>query len=677
MRQDPDHARSFWLTILLFTFIVNIVVLQRSLIRWDELGVALHRSVWGGMLLVYIGVIIACIWAFSELFRSGKLPFRVPKIFNLSRYDSLPWQILGLAIYLAILFAIPYIKFTFQIGWDSKESKLDFVVASILYYWMCWWALLLAMASLKIAFRTTWQGGFAYALIILGVAYEILTRFNAVTTYPLSMGWSEGSRYYYASLYFSGLIYGDSFPLSPLHPTRYLLQSIPFLIPGLGLTAHRFWQFLLWIGLTSAAGIALAKRVTLYQERAVRWLFAGWFFLFLLRVGVHYHLEVIVITCLLFISVKHPWRTLITVIGASIWAGLSRVNWFPMPAMIAVVLYLLETPIGFSKTDSNIRSFKGISNYLLWPMIWTGAGLFSAIGAQAIYIPLSGNSGNAQAFTSSLTSDLLWYRLWPNANHALGIVPAIMLVSGPLIATIFLATLQWKSFHPIRWLGLFSIITTFFAGSLIVSAKIGGGGDLHNMDTYAVLIGIIAAYFIFGRAQSEPGTEQLKIISWPLLTTGVLMPILFLIPLLSPYPKYDESTNQEAYRQLVNAVNAIKKNGPILFINDRQLVTFGDVDVPLVYDYEAVTLMEMAMSGNQAYLDMFHDDLANHRFAAIVVSKQNLIIKQTGPLVEENNVWNSRVSPYILCYYHPILLIAPEGNKIEVYVPGEESGSCP
>jgi len=87
--------------------------------------------------------------------------------------------------------------------------------------------------------------------------------------------------------------------------------------------------------------------------------------------------------------------------------------------------------------------------------------------------------------------------------------------------------------------------------------------------------------------------------------------------------------------------------------------------------------MEMAMSGNQVYLDRFYDDLADHRFAAIVVSKQNLTIKQTGPLVEENNVWNSRVSPYILCNYRPILLIEPEGNRIEVYVPAAESGTCP
>jgi hypothetical protein len=82
-----------------------------------------------------------------------------------------------------------------------------------------------------------------------------------------------------------------------------------------------------------------------------------------------------------------------------------------------------------------------------------------------------------------------------------------------------------------------------------------------------------------------------------------------------------------------------------------------------------VTLMEMAMSNNQTYLNGFYRDLEDHRFAAIVAVKQNVNIKQSGALAEENNVWNSRVSPYILCYYHPVLTIDPQGNRVEVYVP--------
>ena len=49
----------------------------------------------------------------------------------------------------------------------------------------------------------------------------------------------------------------------------------PFLIPSLGLPAHRFWQYLLWIVLTAGTALALSRRATFPAERAFRWLLAG------------------------------------------------------------------------------------------------------------------------------------------------------------------------------------------------------------------------------------------------------------------------------------------------------------------------------------------------------------------------------------------------------------------
>jgi hypothetical protein len=83
------------------------------------------------------------------------------------------------------------------------------------------------------------------------------------------------------------------------------------------------------------------------------------------------------------------------------------------------------------------------------------------------------------------------------------------------------------------------------------------------------------------------------------------------------------------------------------------------------------------MSDNQPYLKQFYSDLASHRFAAIVATKQNRGIRETGPLVEENNVWNSRISPYILCYYEPLLRIDAETTNLEVYVPTSNPSNCP
>jgi len=677
MLRTSKPSRSFWLTIIILTFAANMLAARFSLLRWNELGVDLFRSVWGIVAAAYIGIMVLCLCIFFLMTGSGSFQTAVSSRLRFFASNNLTIRILGWIIFLAILFLIPYIKFTFRIGRDGKNPLLvDMRLMAIIYYWLCWYLLLLAMLALKLALNTTWLTGFVSALVLLGMVYQVFTRFNAVTTYPLSMGWSEGSRYYYASLYFANSIYSESVPLSTLHPSRYLLQSIPFIIPDLSLTVHRFWQFLLWIGLTAGAAIALASRTFLSQERLVKWLFAGWYFLFLLCVGVYYHLEVMAILPLLFVTKKHPWRSLGAVVVSSLWAGISRVNWFPVPAMIAIAIYLLEAPIQ-PAGGSSPTTFKQLLSYLAQPILWAVMGLLSALAAQAAYIPLSGNAGNAEAFASSFASDMLWYRLWPNPNHFLGVLPAILFVSSPLIITIALAARQWRSLHSIRWVGLFLMIGILFAGSLIVSVKIGGGGDLHNMDAYAILTGVIAAYFIGGRTQVEPGASPMQVRSNAAMTLAALIPVLFLIPLLSPYPRYNEYRNEAAYQQLIQAVRELGKAGPVLFINERQLVTFGDVDVALVPDYEAVTLMEMAMSNNRGYLNRFYDDLENHRFAAIVAVKQNVNIKQSGALAEENNVWNSRVSPYILCYYHPVLTIDPQGNRVEVYVPVTGSVQCP
>lgn len=693
--------KTFWQTTFVFTFLANLGILGWSIARWNELGVILHRSVWGAVLLLYLAVLAGCIFLFIWMNNSRAEKFIAA--LELSRLQSPVWRGLGLGLFTGILLLIPYLKFTFRVGEVVKKSTQDPVLTTILFYWACWWLILLAAGALKVAFKTSWAGGFASALILLGVAYEIYVRFQAVTTYPFSMGWSESSRYFYASLYFSQSLYGETFPLSTLHPSRYFLQSLAFLVPGLDLTGHRFWQFLLWMLMTGAAVFALVKRALMPHPQpsnfsSRNWLLMGWLFLFYLLVGVYYHLMPMVFIPLLFVSPKHPWRSLIAVIAASAWAGVSRVNWFPMPAMIALAIYLLEVPVIASERFSaseTISSRTGKSRkqkiatsgyallamtfrYLKHPTLWTIAGLLSALGAQAAYIFLSGNADNAKAFTSSFTSDLIWPRLWPNELYPLGVVWGILLVSLPLLATLALALEQWKRLHPIRWAGILAMLAVLFAGGLVVSVKIGGGGDLHNMDGFAVLLSVVAALFVGGqaRAESAPETDRVQTRpGWPVQAIAALTPLFFLIPMLSPRETYNAALNQARFDELKTLAESA--DGPVLFINERHFVTFGDINVALVPEYENVSLMEMAMSNNQQVLSQFYADLRENRFAMIVAGKQNLFIKEEGAFVEENNVWNTRISPYILCYYEPIALIEPSDSRLEVFAPRAEPGVCP
>ncbi|PWH14769.1 MAG: hypothetical protein DDG60_07245 [Anaerolineae bacterium] len=684
-----NNPKTFWQTTFVFTFLANLVILAWSVVRWAEIGVILYRSVWGIALLLYLAVLAGCVFVLFWIRSKDVRVERLVALLELQRLTHPVWRALGGGLFLGILFLIPWLKFTLRVGEVVKQSTQDPVLTTILFYWVCWWLVLLASVALKVALRSTWQGGFAAAVVILGVAYEIFLQFRAVSGYPFSLGWSETSRYFYASLYFSEWLYGERFALSTLHPTRYFLQSLAYLVPWWGLTEHRFWQFLLWVVMTGVVAVSLAWRTLRASTQQISppqtgtaALFAGWFFLYLLLVGVYYHLAVMVFVPLWFVSSRHPWRSLVAIIFASLWAGVSRVNWFPMPAMVATAIYLLEVPFRQFEPQEreNItrpkRVLSALVAYFSLPVLWTVGGLLSALIAQAAYIPLSGNADNPEIFASSFTSDLLWYRLWPNALFPLGIVPAILIVTGPCLLIVLTAMRQHRQLHFVRWLGLWAMIAVLFGGSLVVSVKIGGGGDLHNMDTYAVLIGIVAAYFLGNKVAGEQEWPAWRLpVAWPVVAVACMTPLLFLLPSLSPRLKYNQPWAAENLRQLKTLVETA--NGPVLFITERHLVTFGDINVSMIPEYERVTLMEAAMSNNRKMLEAFYADLRAHRFALIVSGKENLFVKEDEPFAEENNVWNTRVSPYLLCYYEPVALFEPEFSRIEVFARRAIPASCP
>ncbi len=79
-----------------------------------------------------------------------------------------------------------------------------------------------------------------------------------------------------------------------------------------------------------------------------------YFFLFFFQGAVYYHMMVCVLVVLYGYKKDKPWRTLIFVLIASVWAGISRVNWMPLPALLAVMLYLIEEPVESKKTFINI-----------------------------------------------------------------------------------------------------------------------------------------------------------------------------------------------------------------------------------------------------------------------------------------------------------------------------------
>jgi hypothetical protein len=494
-----------------------------------------------------------------------------------------------------------------------------------------------------------WSALGASAILMAGI-YRAAALLPDISTSPFSLDWSEASRYYYASLFFSKRLYGIAIPPSVLHPTRYLLQSVPFLISNSPLWLHRAWQVLLWAMITFAASYLLARRLLNWREWRF-WALVAWAFCYLLIGPVYYHLLVAGLLVLWGYNRRHPWRSTLVILFASIWAGVSRINWFPVPGMLAATLYFLEEPL----------AGKTIWRYLLKPLAWTIAGTALAFGTQALYIALSGNPPSE--FASSFTSDLLWYRLLPNPTYPAGILLSMVYVSLPLwLVPVIQLRGRLRAINLWRLLGIGSILGVLLLGGIVVSTKIGGGSNLHNLDAYMTLLMVVTAYFLFGEAQPEVERTdaaraglQPHAVHWLVMASLLVMPVYYTLTYGTPVDMPTREQTQKALGILDQVVGqAVDNGGQVLFIGERQLIMFHYLKtaVPMVPDYERVFLMEMAMAGNPTYLDRFHQKLKDHQFAMIVVEPLNIVYKgSASSFGEENDAWVNQVSKPVLCYY--------------------------
>jgi hypothetical protein len=528
------------------------------------------------------------------------------------------------------------------------------------------------LVSIASWFASSWWSGKnpLVVLTVIALAFASLHRMAMfladLGSYPFSLSWSEASRYYYASLFLSERIYGVTIPPSILHPTRYLMQSLAFLIPGAGLSFHRAWQVAIWTTTSALTGLVLAKRLEL-DGKWNRLLFILWVFLFLYQGPVYYHLLIMVITVIWTTRAPSGWWTLLIVVLTSAWAGISRVNWVPVPAMLAALLYFLERG----------RTTASLYRYLSWPAIWFGVGVLTGLASQSLYLVLSGN--DPSTFGSSLSSQLVWYRLLPSATYPLGVLPAILLA---ILPACLIWVSKWKSVIRrtawIRLLGIASILTVLFVGGILVSVKIGGGSNLHNMDAFLVAILLSTSYLVNDKWKTD---DELGVASTALhpaaLVVAIWMPVSFVLGGGMPIKPFDRGQAQRAMGTIQSTVDRVTEKGEeILFISQRHLLTFGQIEgVEIVPEYETVFLMEMAMSRTRPYLDQFHADLAQKRFGLIIVDRLSTQLQgRDHDFAEENNAWVEEVSTPILCYYKELASLGKP--PLQFLVPSISKEGC-
>jgi hypothetical protein len=583
-----------------------------------------------------------------------------------------------LAILAALVMAgLPLATIVFQLPFlDSLPARLAWLLVSAVPG-----GALLKLAARRRRASLGWGLAWALAAALGACLHVILAYLPAISDYPLTLGWSETSRYYYASLFYARSIYGFDAPPTVLHPSRYFLQSLPYLIPGSTLLVHRAWQVFLWLVMPALFCAALLRRLPVrpWPERLA---VSAAVFLLLMAGPVYYHLLVPAIIILFGFDAapqqvfsRRWWLNLLALTLASAWAGVSRINWFPVPAMLAAALVFIQQPLP-DRTPAGLARYAG---RILALGVWgTGA----AFIAQAGYILWSGNA--AEEFTTSFTSDLLWSRLLPNPTFAPGILLATVLISLPT-ALLVLARLWggWRRLHWLRLLGLAAMLLVLLAGGLVVSVKIGGGSNIHNIDAYLVMLAVVGVLFYYGRGQSESGQPKS---GQPgrLLHAGavlaLLLPAMFAMldrGVPQPLPERDQA--ERAVREIAQAArSAAKQGGDTLFLTNRHLLTFGMVKgVRLVPEYERVFLMEAAMSRDPRLLGRLHEQLRTHAWALIVSEPLSTLQKGSDDMFgAENDVWVKEVARYILCYYEPSVTLRP--TRVQLLVPrAQPRAECP
>jgi len=485
---------------------------------------------------------------------------------------------------------------------------------------------------------------------------------------PFGLYWSEGNRMYDYSLVFGQNLYNYAGRIPDPYntPGRYGLWGVLYLWQGLPIWAHRLWNIMLLTLPSFILAWALTRKLQSSFLRTSIFLWITIFFIVL--APLHPPFMIVAIIATLFAFHPSPYARGSSLVAASLYAGISRWTWVFAPGAWGALTDLL---LYYPKREGHW--FKR-----LLPTI-----LMAALGAMPGFLL---NIGNFLGYTSgevtTAQQPLLWYRLLPNLTLGTGIIILIFLTTGPLAALLLykIFSRQWK-LDGFQLTAILGALLGFLGIGLVISTKIGGGGDLHNLDMY---IGTLLVVTMLGLTRQ---TQTMDVKRWPAWALALLC-FLALLPVyqFTPFPPSAayhawldlpaQADTDKALIQIRAAVEETSKTGEVLFMDQRQLLTFGYMPaVPFVAEYEKKYMMDQAMASNEKYFLPYYQDLANQRFALIVTEPLKIDLKSEGGIFsEENDLWVVWVSAPTLCFYEPV--ITDKAVGVQLLVPRKETVGC-
>src|SRR5581483_11974369 len=653
---------------------ISFALVDLHAFGWRETALSLALFVYAGSVAEIRALFVTELASRSALLIEGCLVFGLIYLGYSSRFETAgqrlrDWRAsLGRSRWMAL--ALVLIA-PFLLRWLSGPSFYWFNVSlrfAFIALLSCAAAFFLTLDAEKSLILKT--GLLGLGLILL--AASMINNTYLVSNYPFSLTWSEGDRFYDYSMIFGQRIYNAVRPIANPYtygaPGRFALWGLPFLVPGLPIWFHRLWGVVLLIVPPLLFGWLVSRPMKDLKLRAVLALWIGLLFIVVSPVYAPILLSAIIVLLSAFDS--SLLKRVIFVVIAAIYAALSRWTWFLAPAAWAGLTDLL---LYYPQRKSSF-----IQKIL-------PTALLVAAGVGAGYLFGKRNVNNYAASDSLANAQpLLWYRLFPNQTYSIGIILGTLIVTGPLLALLiwWMASRRWK-LDWLQMLSVWAVLVAFLGAGLVVSAKIGGGGDLHNLDMYLVTLTFVFALGIYSLWKDS----LLKLASWPFWIQALLCwAFVMIVYPFTPFSRQSapavlnlppDSQIQQTLQAVRTQVEQASRSGAVLFMDERQLLTFGFIrNVPLIPDYEKKYMMDQSLASNAKYFHQYYVDLSNRRFALIVSEPLKHIIKSqdAGVFPDENDAWVKWVSDPTLCFYKPIFTDAQ--NRIQLLVPRPNTSAC-
>jgi hypothetical protein len=693
----------------IFLFVLSAYVLIQSFVEFER--IAWGTGAWIGQLapkwafaLILFGLF--CVLCLMGVWVTLWLPQRVAGAGKYlssfrDRLGPLRWL---LATFFLIL-PVYFLQYTFW-GIVLHEPYLRILVAgfsSILLGWM------LTKAGNGLI---SWTAGLS-ALVLISGTYTFFVSLIEVTSYPFSLGWSEGNRLWDYSILFGRHLY--NYPSNKSIPVlldigRQFIGGVSFLVPGLTI-----WQARLWVALVDVVPYLILGWIAfrLPNGNLWRWVLAGiWAYTFVHQGPIHPPLLLSAI--MVALAWRRPlWLAIPLIAVASYFAEISRYTWMFAPALWVAMLELCgyfkdhqpDKKVWFRAISLGVAGvFGGYAVPFLIPRLIEWA---TSIGeaAPVVSVPDVSTGVTISRVNASLSAQpLLWSRLLPNETYGEGILLGLALAVLPLIAIlVYLSrTGRWK-LNLWQKLSIVLPLLAFLVVGLTVSVKIGGGGDLHNLDM--LIIGLMFTGAVAWRSGAYQWLDEIHVVPvWvqvamvalivipgyksltqmrPISITEDIATVATLAdinedPLPNPLPDTlpSEADTVKALNQVQAAVAKAAREGEILFMDQRQLLTFGYIEaVPLIPEYDKKRLINEALSGSPHYFETFYRDLASQRFSLIITNPVNRRLdKSEGHFSEENNAWVKWVTTPLLCYYESMDRL--KRVDVELLVPRQDISTC-